>query len=414
MNFTSKNSVANPLILQIFLQIPSTNTKGELVMYAMKRMNNDMAVSPIVATLVLIVVAVIGAVAVGTIMGTFSSSVSKQANANGASTAAQSEIIVAGSTTINPITELAAAQYTALNPGVKITSQAMGSGAGVAAVGSGVADIGAASEVIQSKWTTQFPNLKSNLIGYGAVVMITNKATPGITAGDAISQDAADYIWDPTNTSEQSTGAGVADTALNLTTGWLPVYRADSSGTADTFFTNFVNMSAAYGGPTSSPNSNANNTKSLSVNGNAAMVSTVGSTAGAIGYADYGDSVANVLSGNPTVTILPVVVPGHATYTFRTFDGTVQKPGVGTTTNWNTLRSQAKYTYQTTVLSYPQSSVTDKYPAGLIRPLYYLTNGVPSAGVQSFISFVENQPVDTTNNINIFQETGNFCVADLG
>jgi len=29
MNFTSKNSVANPLILQIFLQIPSTNTKGE-------------------------------------------------------------------------------------------------------------------------------------------------------------------------------------------------------------------------------------------------------------------------------------------------------------------------------------------------------------------------------------------------
>ncbi len=35
----------------------------------MKRMNNDMAVSPIVATLILIVVAVIGAVAVGTIIG---------------------------------------------------------------------------------------------------------------------------------------------------------------------------------------------------------------------------------------------------------------------------------------------------------------------------------------------------------
>ncbi len=35
----------------------------------MKRMNNDIAVSPIVATLVLIVVAVIGAVAVGTIYG---------------------------------------------------------------------------------------------------------------------------------------------------------------------------------------------------------------------------------------------------------------------------------------------------------------------------------------------------------
>ena len=37
----------------------------------MAKMSNEVAVSPIVATLVLIVVAVIGAVAVGTIMGTF-------------------------------------------------------------------------------------------------------------------------------------------------------------------------------------------------------------------------------------------------------------------------------------------------------------------------------------------------------
>ena len=38
----------------------------------LKRMKeNEHAVSPIVATLVLIVVAVVGAVAVGTIMGTF-------------------------------------------------------------------------------------------------------------------------------------------------------------------------------------------------------------------------------------------------------------------------------------------------------------------------------------------------------
>ena len=78
-------------------------------MYAnMKRMNNDMAVSPIVATLVLIVVAVIGAVAVGTIMGTFSTSVSKNVNAQQASSASQSEILVAGSTTVDPITRAAA------------------------------------------------------------------------------------------------------------------------------------------------------------------------------------------------------------------------------------------------------------------------------------------------------------------
>jgi len=48
---------------------------------SMKFFNNDEGVSPIVATLVLIVVAIIGAAAVGLIMGTFSSQVSDQANA---------------------------------------------------------------------------------------------------------------------------------------------------------------------------------------------------------------------------------------------------------------------------------------------------------------------------------------------
>src|SRR5208283_4696421 len=127
-----KNSVANPLVSTNFSKIPSTNTKVKTAMYAnMKRMNNEMAVSPIVATLVLIVVAVIGAVAVGTIMGTFSSSVSKQANASQANTASQTEILVAGSTTVDPITQAAAKVYSATNPGVKITSQAIASGAGI-------------------------------------------------------------------------------------------------------------------------------------------------------------------------------------------------------------------------------------------------------------------------------------------
>ena len=85
--------------------------------------NNDMAVSPIVATLVLIVVAVIGAVAGGTIMGTFSSDVSKQANTGQAASAAQTDILIAGSTTIQPAMNLVAADYMAANPGVHINVQ---------------------------------------------------------------------------------------------------------------------------------------------------------------------------------------------------------------------------------------------------------------------------------------------------
>jgi phosphate transport system substrate-binding protein len=363
--------------------------------------NNDMAVSPIVATLVLIVVAVIGAVAVGTIMGTFSSDVSKQANANGAGSAAQTEIVVAGSTTIDPITQLAAQAYSTKNPGVKITSQAMGSGAGVAAVGSGVADIGAASEAIPAKWTTAFPNLKANLIGYGAISVITNKANPGFVAANLTTGvPVADLrsIFDPIQT------AGLNAT---FTAGALPVYRADGSGTADSFFKNYLGLS-------SSPTSNANRTGSLGANGNAAMISTVGSTNYAIGFADYGDSVANKLSAN-TITIVPVqdvngVVYGTA---LNNQDSITTSASSTTQKNWADLRSEAKYVYQGTVLGY---TVTDaaKYPTTLIRPLYYLTNGVAPSTVQDFISFMTNQPYDTNKKMNIFQETNNFNVADLG
>ncbi len=353
--------------------------------------NNDMAVSPIVATLVLIVVAVIGAVAVGTIMGTFSSDVSKQANANGAGAASQTEIVVAGSTTIDPITQLAGQAYTAKNPGVKITSQAMGSGAGVAAVGAGVADIGAASETIASKWTTAFPNLKSNLIGYGAISVITNKAHPANTTTYLMPSDLASAF-------------GPAATLVNMSANTVLVYRADGSGTADSFFKNYLGLSSS---PTSS------SLTYLGANGNAAMISTVGSTNYALGFADYGDSVANKLGAN-TITILPVADAAGNVYgaALNTQDN-IYTLGSQTQKNWGDLRAEAKYVYQGQVLGY---TVTDpaKYPTTLIRPLYYLTNGVAPSTVQDFISFMSNQPYDTNKKMNIFQETNNFNVADLG
>ncbi len=115
----------------------------------MKRMNNDMAVSPIVATLVLIVVAVIGAVAVGTIMGSFSTQVSKQANAGQASSASQTEILVAGSTTLQPVEINLASDYAKINPGIQVNVQGGSSGVGVTAVATGIADIGASSDCSQ-------------------------------------------------------------------------------------------------------------------------------------------------------------------------------------------------------------------------------------------------------------------------
>ena len=372
----------------------------------LKHMNNDMAVSPIVATLVLIVVAVIGAVAVGTIMGTFSSDVSKQANANGAGTAAQTEIVVAGSTTIDPITQIMAKGYTAKNPGVKISSQAMGSGAGVAAAASGVADIGAASEKMPAKWTNTWPNLKSNLIGYGAIVVITNKATPAVavTAPGLAHADLYDLY----------AGLGtMANGTWNTVTLPVPVLRADSSGTADSFF-------QSYCGFASNPSSVAavatKNAASISANGNAGMIATVASTPSAIGFADYGDVVASKLGGNG-ITVLSLRQDDGTAYGVGTNLDTqddIYKVNSQTQMNWFALRDEAKFVYQRDNL--PAYGATDKYkyPAGLLRPLLYITNGVPSSSVQNFIVYAANQPYDSDKKMNVFQETNNFCIADLG
>lgn len=110
-------------------------------------------------------------------MGTFLSDVSKQANVNGAISSSQTEILVAGSDTIDPITRAATKSYTAKTPGIKIISQLGGSNAGVEAVGNGIVDIGAiadpfggisnylsgvTSHALPTQWTQQYPNLQQH------------------------------------------------------------------------------------------------------------------------------------------------------------------------------------------------------------------------------------------------------------
>ncbi len=109
----------------------------------MAKMSNEVAVSPIVATLVLIVVAVIGAVAVGTVMGIFSTSVQKQANAQQAASASQTEILVDGSWLGVVAEQNIATDFEKINPGINVNVQGGGGAVGVESVAMGMADIGA-------------------------------------------------------------------------------------------------------------------------------------------------------------------------------------------------------------------------------------------------------------------------------
>jgi phosphate transport system substrate-binding protein len=176
----------------------------------MATMSNQLGVSPIVATLVLIVVAVIGSVVVGTIMGTFSTGVSNNVNANQAASASQTEIVVGGLDTVNIITQAEGAAYTANHPSVKIVSRGSfsGNGAAVNLLHNGVTDIAAMSAPfgggqaygtmynnygpapvpLAPQWLTNNPNLQSTMIGVSFVVPITNHANPVNVSGMEFSQ----------------------------------------------------------------------------------------------------------------------------------------------------------------------------------------------------------------------------------
>ena len=221
---------------------------------------NENAVSPIVATLVLIVVAVVGAVAVGTIMGAFSSDVSEQVNTGDVSGSSSMEILIAGSTAVQPASELLAEAYMAEKPGVKISVQGGGSGAGVTSVGMGIVDIGSASRAVKDAELEKYPGLQTHQIGGSAVVLICS---------DELSLENV--------TKEDIANAYENDTFSSNLTGVNTAYaRAESSGTQDTFL-EWLDIDEAE--------LHANVTRAT---GNAGVLAGVAGATDAIGFVDFG------------------------------------------------------------------------------------------------------------------------------
>jgi phosphate transport system substrate-binding protein len=301
--------------------------------------NNDMAVSPIVATLVLIVVAVIGAVAVGTIMGTFSSDVSKQANTGQASSAAQTDILIAGSTTIQPAMNLIAADYMAANPQVHINVQGGGSGAGLSAIANGVADIGMFSQAMDTKQLAAYPNVHQYTVGYGGVVPIINSGgvsglfnkTANVSTSDLEAVFANDYT-------------GAVGTTFGITS---TVVRSDVSGTADSFAT-LIGAGNIYA---------ATNSTVSAQNGNGALVTQVKATAHSIGFTDLDYAL--------TATGIQIL------------DYTGTQPG-------------AAYDYKGVRDAENGVANTQNFPKAAVRPLELLTNGPASSTQNNIIQFVQS------------------------
>ncbi|ADN37386.1 phosphate ABC transporter, solute-binding protein [Methanolacinia petrolearia DSM 11571] len=315
---------------------------------------DENAVSPIVATLVLIVVAVVGAVSVGTIMGTFSDDVSGQTNAGDVSNAAATEILIAGSTTVQPVSELLAEAYMKENRGVKITVQGGGSGAGVSAAGMGIADIGAASRNLKDEEAAKYTDLQTKQIGGSAVVVIVNENVTGITS---ITEDQLEAIF--INDDFTSAPSGIT-TAFQ---------RSEESGTEDTFSEFLTGKSGKI------------NASIDGATGNAGVLESVRSTTDSIGFVDAGYALD--ASG---VTVLNIQI-----------DTTIYEAtskGIQNALSGKTGESECYVT--------GDDATSGK---GLVRPLNYIVGSSPSSIVNDFISFAQSPGA-----IEYFDEAGMYSI----
>lgn len=312
-------------------------------------LKDNKGVSEVVAVLVLVAVVIVGAIGVGTIMNGFSNQVADSATSEGISDGAATELLIAGSSTVKPLSECLAPGFSNVNKGVKVTVQGGGSGVGITSTGLDVIDLGSASEDLSVNQTTKWPSIQTHKIGGSAVVFITS---PGCSKGTVnISELKACYD------SNASTACTVDTTSVTT------VYtRSEASGTKETASKYLFDNSG------SKIDSAAGTTGTTENSGMKAAVAGCGTTC-CLGYVDYGFVDSSVKGMN--------ITDGSNNY----------EPSSANVLN------ALKGTYT-------------GYPEKLSRPLNYLTNGDPSVTEQKFIEYAKTY--QTANDC--FTKTGYFPV----
>ncbi|OYT53822.1 MAG: phosphate-binding protein [Candidatus Altiarchaeales archaeon ex4484_2] len=109
-----------------------------------------------------------------TMMMLFSGCTSPPGDGGTGTTLATKKITIAGSTTVQPISNQAVEAYTAKNPNVKISVQGGGSGTGVRMVSEGSVDIGAASRDLKDSEMEATPSLVTHTIAHDGIAVIVH------------------------------------------------------------------------------------------------------------------------------------------------------------------------------------------------------------------------------------------------
>jgi phosphate transport system substrate-binding protein len=368
------------------------------------------AVSPVVATLVLIVVAIVGAIAVGLIMSRVASDTSNQANVGNVKGNAQETLTIGGSTTIYPVTQAAIAAFEQQYPGITVNDAQGGSGAGMEGVTIGALDIGAASSlsaVTSAQTSDSSLNPPVQLVpteiggsgvvvienGLGAGGFITDLTAPTPNVCQVISKAALALIYGTTDTTGYFTipagtcAAGIASTATVGVPAATPgaiqtVSRSDlPSGTEDT-------MSGYIG------IADTNGFAGLQVVGNPGVLAQVQKVPGAnnpggsLGFVDYGFASGTAVGlttgdadGVAIAQVYTTTAP-TAPFTLAIASGTsASAVGTAILTGLKDVASNTNF--------YPDTA------GSLVRTFYYVTNGNPTPTEQDFLNFMTNPSAES-------------------
>ena len=413
--------------------------------------HNRRAVSPVVATLVLIVIAIVGAVGVGLILSNVSTNVGKQANPGNAGQGAQSTLLIGGSTTVFPITEAARPAFQSQYH-VTILDAQGGSDAGMQGVLSGALDIGAASSVgavtnlenaVQANNLQASVTVNPTLIGGSAVVVIENAAGNATAAGfltdgtfscvgitkAALKQIFSQATFGVTAGACTSANHNTLDAAGVGAGALIPVSRSDNSGTQDQF--------AGYVGlPKQSAGGNFIGT---TAQGNAGVLNYVNTHPGSIGFVDLGfaegaasGSLCPAGTGGTTAKLCGVAMPQVMTSaptqqpingTSTTLSSGVAFSGGTTYDGYVALNHKASNVHNAIIASlkaayfanpltgagskslFPDSSGSG---TGLARTFYYVTNGAPTPLEQQWLTYITN-----FNQEYAFANNGYFSQYDI-
>jgi phosphate transport system substrate-binding protein len=373
---------------------------------------NAKAVSPIIATLMLVLISVGAAGAFYVWQSGWQSDVTKKAG--GADI--HSSLSIAGSTTVYPFTAVGVELYQAANPNVKIDYQAGGSGAGVASVGTGAVDIGSASRTMNPSESALYPDLNKDgkkdltgtmvqtLIGYDAVVIVVPSAnTHGLVSmnetvlrciyyvNGGASPLPADVIaaqaWMPHagakyNWTEIFNNTGITTPTWKCTGAQtITLYdRQEESGTEETFAKDMLDCGQ-------------NTLEAAGINvghytGNQDLLNAIAGNADAFGFMSYGYAKATT-SG---VKMLPF--QGDADYS---------KDGVKDIVDPNKMTSGDASTNDALTTSFEPGIRlygTTFYDGS--RNLYYITVNQPTGTAQSYIDFV----LEPRTNMDICLQSG--------